>query len=1299
MHQTETKDKCEYNCKRLARRDSVLSPIHRCGHCSFPKELARSNFLNDRHLCPCGLDISIQGMSNYRDAHNESVNKSGIENLSKHDVLVPINTSTNNTMEDTSVEAEYCQQEATAFVLTSAMETICNKAMKLEAQRRIDELNNALSNRTTSHFMSGAENVNNSSCSSGLFYDEDKKTSESGTLLTCQENFMPLQNAHHFCVRPNSRSLGFPQQIKYRFGPPVLENGRNGCDSQQCMSPVRYHPYLLRTHGIQKRNSKIRKKHKILLSRHGRHNDKNEIFPPNEYNVYPRNVISYVHGGRLISNRHHCKTGRGLLRRVCTEKVVSLWDRFPRTARWEYVHQQHTSRGRNHFERMFCDTFLLAHYRESTPNLHQQGAVRVACEGDDGRFSSQGFQHNPSFRPMEVDTPYHTSNPDVLRSGPAEHSKENAFPLETTNRKVSSNCGESNSVLGHSFSQAVKHEKKTNMTQACPEQTDPFWLCSGTNSFGDANLRLNQDQTVFTFSEPLVALSKSAGEKETVVPFFRVPRSTERNFLCTINSGLHGLGGLISHVFLSQSETSKKQYLLNNEEMAPLIQKSNACLCANSIKQRHKDFHMASATLPRDHAIEEHRISTTDCTVGKVNDLRTSKGQTRVNVCDNQGDPNQNLYNNTVACSDGDGTSNYSNNNDTARPINNNSTSQQSSAQLGGRVVKVEGDGRCLFRSLVTADHAPLQLSWRDEFGRPVNRDLAELETTRADELRSRVVAIMSDNMHFYSQLERGIINADQPSDGNYQRFLDRLRAMSEPSTMPGDLELNAVAMVMERQILVLDTNLAIITSYGHDRFPQSVPLAVRYTRLVADVGHYDAVILCDDHLAAGTRSIGHLGPYQGSPAHESSGHSGLCGQFRKLTTSGEGQNSTHQSNMSSLCSRGGFNGDATLNAKKEFFYLRDSDKSLHSDGLQPVASITDKMSVKAPKEQRTAEAATSTARATVHWPVLPNLKCRATRRRKKRRTFLDKFTQTENGEAVWKNHYYQYRYGLCKPCKPKDKRKCRIGFAYLSGSKKSRRKMFVRKSDIRGININCNSRVKNIVDAIPPAHKNRELKHEVDYEVRDERFKSLKNGKKRKCTDNFGKITKETFYSLKNVCTLSGDGSHSRAERNGNNSKNKRYTHSLRLEKLGVFDGSKKSKRKNPTTFVNVCSPNKPPKPVKPEVTRPRAATPCISSRRRKSTVERNRNRRKRSQTLSPVSGRSPPVLSKKPRLPDAFEPAQCRCVLCNTKIEPSARESAKCFMCGRMAHRACVLKESSSGGLGGGDQNYFICKFCVAF
>lgn len=82
--------------------------------------------------------------------------------------------------------------------------------------------------------------------------------------------------------------------------------------------------------------------------------------------------------------------------------------------------------------------------------------------------------------------------------------------------------------------------------------------------------------------------------------------------------------------------------------------------------------------------------------------------------------------------------------------------------QYSGRVVRVEGDGRCLFRSLATCRNDQLQKAHRDEFGCPLRHVDSLLETELADDLRHRVVQLMKENAHFYSQLAKAIVNADQ---------------------------------------------------------------------------------------------------------------------------------------------------------------------------------------------------------------------------------------------------------------------------------------------------------------------------------------------------------------------------------------------------------------------------------------------------------------------------------------------------------------------------------------------------------
>ncbi|RUS79274.1 hypothetical protein EGW08_012961 [Elysia chlorotica] len=707
----------------------------------------------------------------------------------------------------------------------------------------------------------------------------------------------------------------------------------------------------------------------------------------------------------------------------------------------------------------------------------------------------------------------------------------------------------------------------------------------------------------------------------------------------------------------------------------------------------------------------------------KYNHIDNYQQTNRNNNMDSHQKTNNNVDNHRETNNNVDNHRETNNNVDNHRETNNNSCSEASPSQavrrtpLSGRVVKVEGDGRCLFRSLVTAEYRPLQLGWRDDFGRPVKRELSDLETARADQLRARVVAIMADNMHFYSQLERGVINADQPVPCSYQRFLDRLRAMSQPSTMPGDLELNAVAMVMERQVLVLDTNLAIITSYGHDRFPQSVPLAVRYTRLVADVGHYDAVILSDDQQA---ESCGGRDGHHDVTVHRPSSQLDLCGDFRRLTTSGD----QHQTNdaeggsTGSAHSQDRCSGNAKLNAKKEYFYLRDSDKSLHSDGLQPVASMAVKDAAEPAGEgQRTAEAATSTARAAVFWKRNSSV----TRNRRRRRTFLHKFTQTDGGdgkpgksdeEPEWTERYYQYRYAICKPYKGDASKKRRASAAFLEGAKRMRRELRnVDKGETRYQNINWNSRVRYPKVGVGRDHKTSDFKPVVKFNVQPKRLKKYLCGNKMKMNNCTGELT----------CGYSGTKGPLRtpivkalAKRMGSWD----ATHSKKMKVVGMPTSAKTNgtsakanakfaknngtcAKNNPMRYINVCSPPtgepRRGKSEGPKGLKPRAASPSVSSRKRRSMSVRHRARKRHVEPVRPDSPHSPLFVAKRPRLPDVFEPVQCRCVLCNNKIEATARDSAKCYMCGRMAHRACVMKESSGGSQGGGDQNYFICSFCA--
>ncbi|XP_055893600.1 uncharacterized protein LOC106060883 [Biomphalaria glabrata] len=189
-------------------------------------------------------------------------------------------------------------------------------------------------------------------------------------------------------------------------------------------------------------------------------------------------------------------------------------------------------------------------------------------------------------------------------------------------------------------------------------------------------------------------------------------------------------------------------------------------------------------------------------------------------------------------------------NNATSSNSQVSSSSSSSSANIflpdltNAKVVPVRGDGRCLFRSLATILSKTLQeCTYRDSNGCLDCEYCSAKEEKRADRLRAKVVRLMTDNLHFYSELGADIINADQPDDVCYQKFDDRLQDMSKTTAMPGEIELNAAAYVLKRAIVIVDEDLVVINIYGQDEFPLSEPAIVRFTRLSENTGHFDPVM------------------------------------------------------------------------------------------------------------------------------------------------------------------------------------------------------------------------------------------------------------------------------------------------------------------------------------------------------------------------------------------------------------------------------------------------------------------------
>lgn len=66
---------------------------------------------------------------------------------------------------------------------------------------------------------------------------------------------------------------------------------------------------------------------------------------------------------------------------------------------------------------------------------------------------------------------------------------------------------------------------------------------------------------------------------------------------------------------------------------------------------------------------------------------------------------------------------------------------------------------------------------------------------------------------------------------------------MSEPTSMPGELEIMAVGKVLERSIHILNVEYHVIAKYGEGEFTTQSPLLLLFRSIGEDVGHYDCVI------------------------------------------------------------------------------------------------------------------------------------------------------------------------------------------------------------------------------------------------------------------------------------------------------------------------------------------------------------------------------------------------------------------------------------------------------------------------
>ncbi|XP_005098305.1 uncharacterized protein LOC101853460 [Aplysia californica] len=655
--------------------------------------------------------------------------------------------------------------------------------------------------------------------------------------------------------------------------------------------------------------------------------------------------------------------------------------------------------------------------------------------------------------------------------------------------------------------------------------------------------------------------------------------------------------------------------------------------------------------------------------------------------------------------------------------------------QYSGIVVRVEGDGRCLFRSLVTDMSSTLQTARRDEYGRPVRREEEEKETASADDLRARVVRLMRDNLHFYSQLEGGVLNADQPRPLSYQRFLDRLEAMARPGTMPGDLELNAVAMVLERPILVLNTDLRRITVYGQERFPQMPVLAVRYTRLVADVGHYDAVLLdlTSSPQSFLRRSVSDM------EVDENVCVQAACNDFVKLSL-GNPRDKCGDGDVAGARGPTKMQGKAQyglnkavkepkLLAKMEYNFNRDpgemgilqcggdfnhshatgTKKRTSKDGSKnrwPPNSVDKGSKTKLHREKTYVE-----NKQRVVSKMCEKKKCQMP-------SFHEKCSETAESELKAEKRPSETATQTLQPG--------RYPSSLMAGSQ-SAKISSCRSKEICDRHISAG---KSEARVTVPTGGNRSNKdanvatkeEKINSEGKENHGPRIRGHSKRRSSNQDQGVRRKTKTAREHST------SHVRKKKDADKNDNSRCTLKRRHraeksasedEELSCERRPTKAKQPRVSNYENPST----------DSAKNKSGNKCPTSKSCKPTTEYNEKKQnrppgsKKSKTfnhskrkeggLKPRSLASPETREEfrfvwrqksdpsihPPRVPDIHAAGQINCFLCGKAVAPVGRSMLQCYLCGRVAHKTCAVSESSCWANSGADSGdlYFLCAECV--
>lgn len=120
------------------------------------------------------------------------------------------------------------------------------------------------------------------------------------------------------------------------------------------------------------------------------------------------------------------------------------------------------------------------------------------------------------------------------------------------------------------------------------------------------------------------------------------------------------------------------------------------------------------------------------------------------------------------------------------------------------KLVRIYGDGQCFFRCTATFMSVELELCTRDEFGLPTCRNMRKTETSTAQRLRNNVVQCLKDNLHELQALQSGLpFLLERKIGEHYSSLSDRIEHMNNTSEYVGELEILAMASIMNMQIFI----------------------------------------------------------------------------------------------------------------------------------------------------------------------------------------------------------------------------------------------------------------------------------------------------------------------------------------------------------------------------------------------------------------------------------------------------------------------------------------------------------------